>query len=28
VDADDPTITYTSEEIRQMITEGIAKDTE
>lgn len=28
VDSDDPTITYTSEEIRQMITESIAGDTE
>jgi hypothetical protein len=27
VDADDPTITYTSEEIRQMITESVADDT-
>jgi hypothetical protein len=27
VDADDPTITYTSEEIRQMITESVSEDT-
>jgi hypothetical protein len=27
VDSDDPTITYTSEEIRQMITESVADDT-
>ena len=27
VDADDPTITYTSEEIRQMITESVSDDT-
>jgi hypothetical protein len=27
VDSDDPTITYTSEEIRQMITESVAGDT-
>ena len=27
VDSDDPTITYTSEEIRQMITESVSEDT-